>query len=140
MKRKGPRPLRPESVVQNAIEAELGAEPDLLLLRNSTGLAEHFTKETGKAWRVPYGLGKGSPDLVGLLRVNVSVFMATGPHLHTVSAAVWIAWEVKAPGGESEPHQLECHRVWSSFGAYVATVDSVEAARAHLATVRRIFQ
>lgn len=129
---------RPEAVVKRRIELDLGSEPDLLLMVNNQGLAKHYD-DNGKEWSVPYGLGKGTPDLVGILRVIVR----TGPPSGAMPSAcvgVWIAWEVKAPGKKAEEHQEASHRAWASFGAFVATVDNVAAARAHLETVRRIFR
>ena len=112
-----------ESEVQRQIEAAIGAEPDFLLLRNSVGLAAHFDDKSGKTWRVPYGLGTGSPDLVGMLRV--------GPCL-----SAWVAIEVKCPGEEAEPHQAVVHDQWRAFGALVYVVHSPDEARMALATAR----
>lgn len=119
-----------ETAVQNGIEADLGAEPDLLLLRNSVGVARHFDKRTGRDWHVPYGLGVGSPDLVFILRRTFNV--PTVP----VTVGTWFCLEVKVPGEEATPEQQKVHAIWQSFGAFVATVTSVDEARAALQQAR----
>ena len=108
-----------EKKIQREIEAALGAEPDLLLLRNSVGMAKH-TSDDGKTWHVPYGLGTGSPDLVGIL----------------APSGRWVCLEVKAAEGDVDPAQLKCHAIWRKFGAFVAVVRSVEEARAALDEAR----
>lgn len=114
---------REETAIQRAIEGALGAEPDLLILRNSIGRAT-YPKPDGGKYHVPYGLGDGSPDLVCLLR---------GPR-----AAVWLCWEVKVPGEGAEPHQQKCHAQWRAFGALVDVVHSVPEARASLEAARAL--
>lgn len=117
-----------ETKIQADIEAALGAEHDLLLLRNSIGKARFFTDE-GKAYTVPYGLGVGSPDLVGILRVDVP---------GDVPFAVWFCLEVKAPEGTVDPEQHKCHAIWRRFGALVYVVRSVADAKEALAKARRL--
>lgn len=104
---------RNEIVIQNTIEAELGALPDLLTLRNSVGKAHYTNEKTGKTYHVPYGLGVGSPDIVFIL----------------APIGRWLAMEVKDPDGVVEPHQAESHAVWRRFGALVYVVRSVDDAR-----------
>jgi hypothetical protein len=142
-----------EKQIQRDIEADLGAEPDLLLLRNSVGEARYVDEQTGKEWHVPYGLGVGSPDLVGLLRVELrhrnegdpvvvrsidgvddAVFALTRP----VSPAIWLCLEVKVPGEEADDHQAKVHDIWRRFGAVVEVVHSVAEARAALERARRL--
>lgn len=51
-----------ETDIQTEIRRALGRVPGLVLMRNNVGL------DTGRRGRpVRYGLGKGSPDLVGVL-------------------------------------------------------------------------
>lgn len=111
-----------EKDLQRQIEAAIGSEPDLLLLRNSVGEAVYYTGE-GQQYHVPYGLGVGSPDLVGILRV--------GLHL-----AAWFCLEVKTDDGVVSDEQEKCHRVWRRFGALVYVVRSVDDARRALTTAR----
>ncbi len=112
---------RLEKQIQRDIEVALGSEPDLLLIKNSVGAAR-FVDDDGKEFHVPYGLGTGSPDLVGLLRVG--------------ARATWFCLEVKAPGGRVDPAQAKCHDIWRRFGAFVEVVRSVDDARAALAAAR----
>ena len=115
-----------EKKIQADIEAALGSEPDLLLLRNAVGKAT-YVNDDAHEFHVPFGLGVGSPDLVALLRIPAV------PQL-----AVWNCFEVKAPEGEVDPEQVVCHRIWRSFGALVHVVRSVDDARAALASSRAL--
>lgn len=99
--------MTPESKVLRAIELALGAEPDLLLLRNNVGVAVHADGR-----RVRYGLGNGSPDLVGMLSTR---------HGH----AAWFCLEVKAPGGRLSRVQVVRQASWRRFGAFVFVVTDV---------------
>lgn len=131
-----------EKKIQRAIEADLGAEPDLLLLKNSVGQAEYFN-DAGEQYFVPYGLGVGSPDLVGLLRVEVLRPSRKGDTILQTAlirtVGIWFCLEVK-PSEVAEPdeHQKKCHAIWRRFGAFIDTVHSVEEARAALERARRL--
>lgn len=118
-----------EKQVQREIEAEIGAEPDLLLIKNSNGVAKYYGDD-GKQYVVPYGLGTGSPDLVGILRVAVAGLVV----------GVWFCLEVKPAEGELEPEQDKCHAIWRSFGAFVETARSGREARAALERARAMFK
>ncbi len=107
---------RLEGIIQRDIEAALGAEPDVLLLRNSVGKATFTNPNTGATYHVPYGLGVGSPDLV--------LFLAPG--------GTACGLEVKVPGEDADEHQARCHRIWRTFGVHVEVVHSVSEARAAL--------
>lgn len=123
-----------ERELQRQIEAALGAEPDLLLLRNSCGEAEYVNESTGKSWHVPYGLGVGSPDLVGILRVRTR---SDDPLDPPRTVGTWFCLEVKTDKGVVSEEQTKCHHVWRNFGAFVAVVRSVEDARAALTAARK---
>ncbi len=147
---------RDELVIQNAIEAALGAEPDLLLLRNVVTSPE-IVDDEGNVHKFPVGLGTGSPDLVAHLRRELIVAVCDTPAMvgehHDASGVVisrtvyhacrplvvgqWFCLEVKRPGKTASPSQEKCHAQWRSFGAFVAVVDSVEGAREALARARR---
>ena len=117
-----------EKKIQADIEADLGAERDLLLLRNGVGKATFVNGEAAE-FHVPFGLGVGSPDLVALLLV---------PAARPFSA--WFCLEVKADEGEVDPEQEKCHRIWRRFGALIYVVRSVAEARAALREARRHVQ
>lgn len=110
-----------ENALQRAIEAAIGAEPDLLVLRNSVGQARHVHEDSARVFFVPYGLGVGSPDLVCILAPR----------------GRWFCLEVKQPGEEPTDEQRKCHAVWRRFGAFVAVVTSADEARAALEEARR---
>lgn len=103
---------RLENDIQRDIELAIGAEPDLLILRNSVGQAVYVDEDTERRYVVPYGLGTGSPDLVC--------------QLHVWGVAVWLCLEVKAPGEVPRPDQEKCHVQWRRFGALVAVVTSAD--------------
>lgn len=137
-----------EKKIQGEIEAAIGSEPDLLLFKNSVGKATFTNARTGKGYFVPYGLGEGSPDLVGLLRIDVPVEgywelarRDQGRYVpRLVPVAIWFCLEVKPPEGELEPEQIRCHDIWRRFGAFIETVRSADEARAALARARALLQ
>jgi hypothetical protein len=108
-----------ENALQRDIEAAIGAEPDLLLFKNSVGRARFATAE-GRVFHVPYGLCVGSPDLVGILAPR----------------GRWFCREVKVPGEAATAEQAHIHDAWRSFGAFVRVVHSVDEARAALLAAR----
>ena len=114
-----------EKKVQADIEAALGAESDLLLLRNAVGKATYVDDEA-REFHVPFGLGVGSPDLVALLLV-------LGPR----ALAAWFCLEVKAEEGDLDPEQEKCHAIWRRFGALIYTVRSVAEAHAAVLDARK---
>ena len=119
-----------EKEVQRQIEAEIGAEPDFLLMKNSVGVAKYFD-DNGKQFVVPYGVGgPGAPDLIGILRLTVA----------GVEAGICVCLEVKADEGELEPDQKKCHAAFRRFGAIVETVRSAAEARAALERARAMFK
>lgn len=115
-----------ESKIQRDIEIAIGCEPGLILLRNSVGRALHIAEKTGNQFRVPYGLGVGTPDLVGLLTAHTPA----GP------LATWFCLEVKQPGKHARPEQRHVIELWRTAGAFVEVVESVIQARAALACAR----
>ena len=108
-----------EAAVQRAIELELGADVDILLLRNTVGATRETDKE-GRERFVTYGLGAGSPDLL--------VILAPRGRL--------VGLEVKKPGEDATPAQRQVHGIWRRFGAHVATVHGPFEARAALEEAR----
>lgn len=104
----------PETVLSAQIQLAIGSEPDLLLLRNSVGFDERA--------RATYGLGVGSPDLVGILAPRGRL----------------VAFEVKTRTGRLAPEQRRVHVAWERHGALVAVVRSVSEARLALATFREV--
>ena len=102
---------------------------DLVLWRNTVGHATEYD-ERGRARHITYGLGPGSPDVVGVLTVG--------------GVGVWLGIEVKSPTGRVRPEQA----AWLAAGAARGMVTGVarsaddaralvDAARARLAGVLR---
>lgn len=110
--------MTPEGALQARIEIALGAESDLILLRNTVGHVKYYDERTGEPRHVTFGLTPGSPDLVGIL------------------SGRWFCLEVKVPGEDADPHQAKLHGIWRRFGALVYVVHSVEEARAALVDAR----
>lgn len=100
-----------ETALMLAIRDALLATGRVLLWRNNCGRLQ----DRGGRW-VSYGLGLGSPDLVGILR----------------PAGRLVAVEVKVPGKKPEPHQDAWHRAARAAGALVIVAHSVEEALAGL--------
>jgi hypothetical protein len=117
----------PENLIQREIMAALGAEPDLILFRNSVGSVPMYHHATGRTYHVTFGLGVGSPDVVGILRIE----------LPGRSLGQWFCLEVKRPGEHPRPEQEQCAQAWRRFGAFVATVTSVGEARAAFMRARK---
>lgn len=104
-----------EREIQHAIRLALGLEDGLELMVNTQGM---FADERGNKRRV--GLGIGTPDLVGILAPTGRIF----------------ALEVKSETGRLRPEQKLCRARWLKLGAFVATVRSVDEAKAALARAR----
>ena len=95
-----------ERDLQHAIRLRLGRERDLVLFRNQVGQ----TKTDHGYLR--YGLGVGSPDLVGIL----------APH------GRWVCLEIKTETGRVSEDQERWHKLARKFGAHVEIVRSVDDA------------
>lgn len=97
----------PEARIQAEVRLALGALPDLVMWRNSTGVAQ---TPDGRSTR--FGLCVGSSDLVGLLA-------PTGR---------FVAIEVKAADGRPTDDQLRFLRLVRSTGGFACIVRSAEEA------------
>lgn len=117
---KSKRPRKPtahiplEQPIKKAIERALNASGRVLVSVNNGGAQK--SEHKGKKRFVKYGLGKGSADLVGLLR-----------------SGRYFAFEVKRPGKKPTPHQrawLAKIRQWGGFAAWGTSVGEAMAALA----------
>jgi hypothetical protein len=115
-----------ERTIQNAVLLDLGCQPDLILMRNTVGVATEYNPGNGRTRYITYGLGEGSADLVGILRRRIG----------GRSVGQWFCLEVKRPGEKAEDHQSLWARTVREMGGFVATVCSVEEARAALDRAR----
>lgn len=111
MKGKG----NPEAVLQAQILAACGSLPGVLLLVN---VVKKLPNPYGPGM-LTFGLGEGSPDLVGAVDGR------------------FIGLEVKVPGNVAEPHQAKLHAAWRALGCHVAVVRSVDEAREAIEACRR---
>lgn len=94
--------------------AKYGSEPDLYLMRNTVGVAREIDTRSGRERIIRYGLGAGSPDVVGMLRIP-------GTNL-----AAWVGFELKSATGKRSKNQVATQGIWSYRGAIVEPhVDSL---------------
>lgn len=103
-----------ETALIRKIRRHYGAESDLFLERNNVGVARELNEKSGDVRHVRYGLGRGSPDLVGMLMVD------------ELGLAVWVAWEIKIEGEKPKGHQEDRHAMWRRNGALVFVADSLD--------------
>jgi hypothetical protein len=101
-----------EKALMVAIHETVALSRKATLFRNNVGVANM----NGGA-RVAYGLGVGSPDLVGYIHGSARLF----------------ALEVKAPGGRIRPEQRCWIRAANDGGGYCAFCYSPQEALYHLA-------
>lgn len=98
----------PESSLQARIQIALAAS-GVLVWRNNVGLADY------KHTKVVYGLGKGSADLIGLVKMPNGV-------------ARFFGCEVKRRLGKVRPNQERWMEIVRRWGGYVVVARSVEDA------------
>lgn len=100
-------PRNEEARLQNRILGRFGALPGVLLFVNTV---KTLPNPYGPG-HLTFGLGEGTPDLVG------SVTLPNGQ-------ARFCGWELKVPGKQPKPHQDAVHKAWRAQGAFVAVVHS----------------
>ena len=111
-----------EASAVDLIKIAIGAQPDVLLLRNQVGFVKYFD-ERGKPRGVRYGLQPGSPDFVCMLTVE--------------GVATWFCLEAKRSGEDSTDEQKKVANVWRRFGAYVGQATNGAEALQQLELARR---
>jgi hypothetical protein len=94
------------------IRDALLATGKVMLWRNNVGSARVKSTDNSKPRWLTYGLGTGSPDLVGMLK----------------GSGRFAAWEVKMPGEEPTTEQLCWHKAARDAGALVIVSHSVDEA------------
>jgi len=115
-----PKPPRPELETELVarIRAALASLPGVRIARNNVG---RLTDRNGRV--ITYGLGVGSPDLVG------SILLDACPHCgEELSAARFLGVEVKRPDGRISPEQGAWQAAWNREGAACGVARSVEDA------------
>lgn len=111
-----------ESSVQQSIRLALGSDRDVVLWRNSVGVASEWDERTGNVRRAAYGLAKGSGDLIGIVRVG--------------KLGRFLSLEIKSPTGAVRPEQITWANLVRSFGGFAAIVRSPEEALAAVARAK----
>jgi hypothetical protein len=112
---KRPPRKRLEADVLAEARAWLGKQTDVRMMRNNVGQLED---KTGRP--VTYGLGVGSPDLVGSITVEVAIL---GVELRTIARAMAI--ELKAPGKRPGPDQVAWMNTKRRQGWAIGWADSL---------------
>ena len=102
-----------EAEILRAIRLEVGGRDDVVLWRNSAGIAEH-TDRRGRSTKVPYGLCKGAADLIGIIKPS----------------GRFLAIEVKTARGKLRPEQANFLRLVESSGGVAGVARSVAEAHA----------
>lgn len=100
---------RSEREIQDAIRIALTRRDDVVLWRNTTGLAVH----DGRKQR--FGLAVGSADLIGILRLPSGSGLA-------------LAIEVKRPDSRLTAEQAMFLALWQKMGGVAIVARSVEEA------------
>jgi len=106
-----------EARVLHDVLALSGKLPGVRLFRNTVGAVR---AQSGRFLR--YGLGVGTPDIIGWRRVLVT------PDMVGKSMAVFVGVEVKAPGEEPTEEQLRFLRDLHEAGGIAGWADSLDAA------------
>ncbi len=107
-------PSNEEAQLQNRILLRFGAEPGVLLLVNTV---KTVPNPFGPG-HLTFGLGEGSPDLVGSVDGRAA------------------GWELKVPGKKPKAHQDAVHRAWRALGWFVGVVTTEEEFAASLERCR----
>lgn len=115
-----------ENSIARDVDLALGSLRDLLWFKNPVGEAVYFDAK-GRRYTVPYGLGVGSPDRVGILAPSGRMFAI---ELKTDRNSL-------ASGESRDANQRRVHDVWRAYGAFVATVHNADEARAAIERARR---
>lgn len=113
-------PVTTETSLLVAIRAALAEMPGVALFRNNTGMLQDIRRRS-----IRYGLGIGSPDLVGWVTLNE----AWGTDPLPPRYARFFALEVKREGQQLGPAQREWLQRINRAGGYAQVVYSVEQAR-----------
>jgi hypothetical protein len=128
-----------EAEVERDVLLALGRAPGVLILKNEVGsgltgnvvhavlqalepfghLAQEAARSAMARHHIVYGLGKGSPDLVGVVDGRA------------------VGLELKAPDGTLQPHQATWHVAARRRGMFVAVVRSADEAIEAVARSRR---
>lgn len=108
-----------ETEIMFAVRDALATRRGVFCFRNNVG----FDRER----KVHYGIGLGSPDLVGILPVTIT------PEHVGQTLGVFLGIEVKTPRGRVSEDQERWHRIARQRGARIVVVRSVEEALAALA-------
>lgn len=106
---------RPEDRLQDEIRATLGTMPGVIIMRNAVS----YATRPGMTHPELFGLGKGTPDLVCIVRGHV------------------VGLELKAARGRLSEEQARCHEAWRAAGAHVYIVKTIDQAREALEACSR---
>lgn len=117
--------MTPEAQISHEIKIAIGAQPDLLLLRNTVGQHNVANENSNEIRTLKHGLGVGSPDFVCMLK-------------NSKGLAIWFCLEVKVPKKKPNADQIKCHDIWRKSGALIYSVTSGDEAMRALEHARRL--
>jgi hypothetical protein len=123
-------PIPLERDIQRAILQALIWVRDFECWRNNTGA---FKDAHGQM--VFFGLAKGSADIVGVLKIHLSVETPQGPR--PLSLGRFVALEVKRPGEKPTADQVLWQAKVRDMGGFAAVVTTVEEALDAVERARR---
>lgn len=103
-----------ETTLSKRIRVAVARSGRAIVTRNNIGLAIPYGRPGARP--VGFGLGVGSPDLVGVLIPSGRAFCL----------------EIKTETGRVSADQTRCHDAWRRRGIFVAVVRSVEDAMSAL--------
>lgn len=109
--------MNPETPIMQRVRLAIGGRPEVRIFRNNVGVAD-----LADGTRRPYGLCRGSSDLIGWRTVRVT------PDMVGRSIAVFLAIEVKTPTGRTTPEQENFLRAVNASGGIASVVRSPEEA------------
>jgi hypothetical protein len=112
-----------EARIQAAIRKDSGSEPGVVLYRNQVGRAVYTRKDTGQEFTVPYGLCKGSSDLIGWRSRIIT------PDMVGQTFAQFVAIEVKDAKRKSTEEQRMFVALVLRSGGLAGVARSEEQAR-----------
>jgi len=122
----GDASMTAETELSRAIRETLALMPGVWITRCNTGKLQDIVGR----W-VTYGLGDGTPDLIGSVLCYGRLREEPADCCTFFSIGRWFAIEVKAPGNSPEPWQYAWGYALQRRGGYWGWADSVDAAVEH---------
>ena len=136
-----------ESKLQHEIRKSLAERRDSVWWRNQVGQAVYYRGGTtcsrckqptlnARKFVVPYGLSKGSSDLIGIVPVNLRTVIGG---MHTdATLGVFAGLELKTKRGRETEEQKLFRSLVNKQGGAIKVVRSVEEAHQHINDIKEL--